>query len=346
MDCKQQTDTLNELTVGAVGRLLGLRLPSSGTICCPFDDHQDKRPSFSTFGGGIRWKCFGCNRTGGAIDFVSTFLDLDFASAKKWLLSKTINLEGAIQVPRPVQHGYFNHNQTKAVAESTPDHEVFAAYLMRCPILPSGLSYLAARGITKTTVEMFSVGQVTSNRQLLNQLVCLYGFERVATAGLYTATSTGQRSIPVFNDNSLVFPFIEKNKITYLQARIFERTKAPKWRNLARRSRRIYNADAIDGKAAKIIICEGVIDTLSAVELGLTPVGLLGVSAQLNSHQMTSLRNKLVCIMLDWDAAGEGRATELKQTLLQYGVASHRQERPSSTANDLNDFLRQKREIQ
>jgi hypothetical protein len=40
-------------------------------IRCPFDDHDDRDPSFSVFSGHdgrARWRCHGCGRAGDSLD--------------------------------------------------------------------------------------------------------------------------------------------------------------------------------------------------------------------------------------------------------------------------------------
>ena len=85
MGPKETTAALNNLTVQVVGRLLGLELPLTGSICCPFADHNDSKPSFAVLGGGRRWICCSCGRQGGAIDLVKELRNLPFIEAKLWL---------------------------------------------------------------------------------------------------------------------------------------------------------------------------------------------------------------------------------------------------------------------
>jgi hypothetical protein len=51
---------------------------------CPLPAHEDKNPSFRLFSQGFR--CFGCGRKGGVLDFVVALgFARDRASALKWL---------------------------------------------------------------------------------------------------------------------------------------------------------------------------------------------------------------------------------------------------------------------
>jgi DNA primase len=44
------------------------RAGSEFKACCPF--HADKSPSFTIFGNGLRWKCFGCGASGDVLDYI------------------------------------------------------------------------------------------------------------------------------------------------------------------------------------------------------------------------------------------------------------------------------------
>ena len=128
-----------------------------------------------------------------------------------------------------------------------------------------------------------------------------------------------------------------------MQARSFKQTnKASRWRNLNYRKRRIYNSDIISNANIRTIsICEGVIDALSAIQLGQEAIGLIGVSAELSEDQLANLRGKQVNLLLDWDPPGEKRSRSILKELQRFGIAATRKASPSATANDINDYLQE-----
>ena len=69
--------------VRGVGLALGLAMPPgrrrSGR--CPLPDHVDRDPSFWISPDGRRWKCFGCQRSGDAIDLVRAARSCDLRMA-------------------------------------------------------------------------------------------------------------------------------------------------------------------------------------------------------------------------------------------------------------------------
>ena len=342
MDFKEATKSLNEMSIQAVARLLGLQLPLRGTVRCPFDDHDDNKPSFEVKTSGNRWICYGCNRRGGSIDFVKTYNKLSFLEAKHWLASHTAISSSISRGPRttspskPITSFHNNDN-----SETPPDHEVYEQLLRLASLQPSGREYLLERGISSRTIATFGIGQVTNPHAMLKRLLDTYGVTRLGDAGLIAPRSSLRNTRLLFPSGSLLFPFFEHCRVAYFQARVIKGADSTKrWLNLNRRKPRIYNVDAlVDFKMSTLDICEGVIDTLSAFELGHRAIGLMGVSATLSTEQLIALRGRQVNILLDWDLRGEAKSKQLKREMRRFGIPSTRKIRPSPQANDLNDYL-------
>ncbi|MCG8004358.1 MAG: CHC2 zinc finger domain-containing protein [Candidatus Thiodiazotropha lotti] len=347
IDYKRQTEELNNIPVSTVGTWLGLNLPRQGSTNCPFPDHDDNRPSFSIDGRRNSWICYGCNRKGGAIDLVKEYLNLDFLDAKKWLAKCNGKLPPEQKIlKRSITTNNKVFNETSAKSETVPDYVLYEKLISLCPLKTNGRDYLIKRAISKKTIYAFNVGQIDNPTSVLKALLSEFGFDRVKRSGVLTKRSTSVNCRLVFLQNSIVFPFMENGRIAYLQARHLGSTDSgTKWRNLNERKHRIYNVDALANlkPSSSISICEGVMDTLSAVELGLNAVGLLGVSASFTVEQIKKLKDKQVNILLDWDIRGNERASQLQDELKRYGVVSTRKFRPTSTANDLNEYLVEKR---
>ncbi len=348
MNMKEQTAELNRIPIEEVGRYLGLDLPANGSVRCPFPDHDDKSPSFEIKRNGLYWKCYGCNASGGSIDLVKHMLRISFLDARRWLLERTSNsylttqsrsfkqsfpTAGSKKIDRPVS------------PESVPDFELYAKFLELCPIQPKGRNYLSSRCISNSTIEHFQIGQV-SNSGAINEIARAFGFDRTSAAGLLTKRSTAQRYHPIFPSNSLLFPYLTDAGIVYFQSRsIDDSATGSRWRNLNHRRRRLFNESILDDSSVKsVAICEGVMDTLSACELNMQAVGLIGVSAKLTREQKLKLKTKKsVQILLDWDEKGEERSNQLMLELQRFGISAVRKVKPSLEINDLNDYLRKKR---
>ncbi len=341
---KETTETLNKTPIQQVAGWLGVTLPKRGSTHCPFPDHEDKNPSFEVKASGTHWICYGCGRKGGSIDFVKEYKGMDFLAAKQWLENQACNGGSTRTAKKAVKTKSEELRKPAEVRDSGEHYDVYAFLLTLCPLLESGKNYLIERGITLETIEAFKVAQMP-RQSLLPKLFGKFGYERIHAAGLLTQKSTTEVSRIIFPWNSIIFPFWESGKAVYLQARALEGAEQyGKWRNLNFLPKRIYNVDAITQTSKRpFAICEGVIDTLSAIELGYSAVGMMGWSAKFTPDQIRALRKKEVEILLDWDEKGEKGAQQLREELNQYGVVSIRKKLPSTTATDLNEYLKEKR---
>lgn len=345
MGAKDEIRALNSLTVNTVGNLLGLKLPSKGMARCPFPSHNDGKPSFEVRGGGRRWICYSCDRRGGAIDLVMEVRGHSFPEAKRWLAEKSgFGVDGRNPRSYAFQKRMANIPAPTAcdAAETPPDHALYAAFLAHAPLAASGQNYLQQRGLNDATITRFGIGQMPSI-EALRALIRLFGFARVEAAGVLTQKSTPDRFWPIFPQGSLLFPYFEAEAITYLQARLIsDQADGSRWRNLNHRRRRLYNSNVLARPdVRRVAICEGAIDVLSAAQLGREAIGLIGVSARLSDAELTALRGRQVDLLLDWDTAGDKRAVTLLRELNRFGIAATRKARPSPSANDVNDYLRE-----
>jgi DNA primase len=342
---KDWTDALNGLTVQTVGTLLGIKLPSSGMAHCPFVWHDDSTPSFEIRKGGSRWTCYGCNNHGGAIDLVMVFHGLSFPDAKRWLAEKSglgssSWKRGAEPTDkRPARAAV---PKRREAAETPPDHQLYASFLARSPLLISGQQYLRDRALDDAIVTRFEIGQSPAAASI-RELVAEFGFARVEAAGLLTKASTVNRFWSIFPTGSLLFPYLENGRVTYFQARVIDdRINGSRWRNLNHRHRRLYNADILtDSSIRRVAICEGAIDVLSSTQLGCDAIGLIGVTGWLSAAETKLLRGRQVDLLLDWDEPGEKRATTIRRELARFGVAATRKTMPRNGAKDVNDYLQQ-----
>lgn len=348
MGARDETEALNRLMVRAVGDLLGVKLPATGMARCPLPGHEDVTPSFEVRRNGLRWICYGCNHSGGAIDLVKSFHGMTFLEAKRWLAEKsglgtirwTPQHDPAMSKPRAP--AAVPADMPNAEKEAPPDHVLYAALLAKAPLLQAGTDYLHGRGFRDAVIARFGIGQMPG-MAIVRSLVAEFGFARVEAAGLLTKSSTRDRYWAILPEGALLLPYIEAGRITYFQARILDGgVKKGRWRNLNHRHRRLYNADVLsNSQIRRVSICEGAMDVISAAQMGHEAIGLIGITARLSPAEMISLRGRQVDLLLDWDPPGERRAAILRKELARFGVAATRKSAPPSGAKDVNDYLRE-----
>jgi DNA primase len=223
--------------------------------------------------------------------------------------------------------------------ETPADSEVFEALLAMCPLGPSGASYLALRGITRATSDHFRIGQIRDAQVAARQLVQMFGYERVAASAILSRGSTPSQAILTFRSGQLLVPFFEKGRCVYYQTRAASDSEQHRWLNLRRRHR-LYNLDVLGRtETASVAICEGVTDCLSAFEMGLSPLGLVGASASIPIDHLGLLQGKTVAIFTDRDERGNDLARRVQSQLLHAGIEASRYLLPDGL-KDLNDLLR------
>ncbi|MBY5971439.1 toprim domain-containing protein [Ferrimonas balearica] len=348
MTIKEETKLLNNTPIHRVAAHLGYKLPNIGSASCPFPDHPDRSPSFQIFKPGTRWQCFGCNRSGGSIDLVKEMLALSFLEAKKWLAehegisissAKRRSLVGPSSKRTPPKVRKTPQPQDNQL-ESDADSDLYESYLSISPIQESGVQYLAGRAIDREYINRFMIHQAPKNSAMI-ELAEVYGFDRLEKSGLLTVKSTPSDIRGVFSPGSLIFPFMEKGKIVYLQSRkIKNEADGIRWWNLRSRRKKIYNVDVLSSPSAKkIAICEGILDAISATYFDYDAIALMGVSSEIPEEMVKTMRNRRVDILLDWDDAGEKRVKSLKKRLATYGVSAARLSRPASEIKDVNEYL-------
>ena len=314
---------------------------------CPFPNHNDSNPSFQVRNQGRHWVCYGCDRRGGAIDLVKEYFDMSFIEAKRWLAKRRGyaslgTKHSSSHLKRtPTSTGSSKQYDFRKDVEGPPDHEVYHFLLSNSPLRDTGAHYLAERGLKNSTIDRFKIGQ-TPNTSILKDMISKFGFDRVNRSGLLTKLSNHNNFRLMFPSNSILFPFIEDDKIEYIQGRIIGNQDRVRWRNLYRRRQRVYNVDVLKDKTIdRIAICEGVMDVISAAQLKCEAIGLIGVSARLSERQIGCLKGREVELLLDWDEAGERRSVDLRRELSLFGVMATRRTKPKENANDINDLLRQ-----
>lgn len=342
MDMREKTKLLNQITIVEVARYLGVTLPKQGSISCPLPDHEDSNPSFSVFAGGSRWKCYGCNRSGGAIDLVKEFLGVSFIDAKKWLgeasgFTDEMPMQRKHQQPTRIDSA---QNSVKG-KRSFPEPEILQEIYDLLVLSHKVKQYMVSRGFSDDVINQSGVVEFRPRSNAMGLLVEKYGFEGVQSTGLMSKQSTLDDQRFTFPMGSALFPFFREGVIVNFQVRLLGNNKhLGKWRNLNTVSRSIYNYDVLlDRSIQSIYICEGVTDTLSAMQFGLSAIGILGVSTDFTDFEYSLLQGRAVYLLTDWDIAGEKKALELSALFKARGIMSIRKKRPSKTATDLNEYL-------
>ena len=157
-----------EIPIEEVARWLGIEV-LSGKAKCPF--HNDQTPSMSFKEG--RFKCFGCDASGDAIDLVARLKHLNTAEA-----AQNITEVFHIHTSAPVQK-----------KPAVMNHESLSRYIDQCieafAIAPAAQLYLQGRGFTGESMLAFRFGFDPKR----NAIVIPYGVK----TEYYTARSISEK---------------------------------------------------------------------------------------------------------------------------------------------------------
>lgn len=339
-------ERIHAIPIQPVAADLGFILNTRGTGRCQLPGHEDRNPSFSARSATNRFTCYACGGKGDVINLVMLMGGLDFRQACTWLREKYLgeesksssNIGGRLAVARSVGPTFQLRNPAKPIV--APDEKVFTWILDHSPLKVTGKVYLQARGFSLSTIQHFRIGQIGSRSALLGDAVREFGTERLRACGLINKGPFGERL--VFPSNYLLFPFTADGVVIYLQARRSDQLPDWRWLCLDTLLPPAFNLDALLSKASTISICEGVTDVVSAHELGLAAVGLVGANGHLDEVTIQRLRGRNVAIYGDTDAPGARFARGLVKMLAGRGITAIPKRLPAD-ANDLNDHLRKAR---
>jgi len=338
--------SIRAIPLRAVAIDLGFGLTAGGTGRCRLPGHDDRNPSFSIRSATNRFTCYACGENGDVIDLVMKMRNISFVDACEWLTDR--HLGGASVRPemgrRPAGGAAATKHASSMPAKAehavAPDHEAFEWLLLDSKLSSSGYDYLASRGFSAETIAHFRVGQIGDRGKAMRKAVARFGLERLRRCGLVCDGKFGDRF--VFPAGYLLFPFIIDGNVAYLQAR--RPDSGTQWRWLCPNSLLppVFNRSALSDGTATISICEGVTDVISAHELGMPAIGLVGANARLEDATLDLLRGRNVAIFGDRDAAGSRFARHLVDRLAEIGVTAIPKRLPPG-ADDLNDRLRRVR---
>ncbi|WP_244917201.1 toprim domain-containing protein [Sphingobium xenophagum] len=221
-------------------------------------------------------------------------------------------------------------------AQTQADPDVFGWILERSPLRPDGAQYLASRGFGRATLAHFRVGQIGNGQDLLHVATAKWSRQRLVACGLLKEARWGDEF--VFPSNYLLFPFLVDGNVIYLQARRPDGKRIKRWYCPHSLPPPLFNADALSIAQRTITLCEGVTDVLSAFELDMDAVGLLGASSRLDDQTIAQFRGRNLSVLGDADKAGRGFAKRMSSLFAPHGLTIVRKRLPAG-CNDLNDYL-------
>jgi DNA primase len=310
-----------------VAAALGLPLEGRRTYCINEQGHQDGRddnPSLTFFPDSGRFKCFACGVHGDTIDLVRSVLGLPFREAVNWIRDRFGGATVSV-VNRPAP----------AFRARTPDPAAIEAYgqlysLSVPPSLnsPEGQYLKQQRGLNLDLAIEHGVRAVAPSWALwqLDQ-------QLLEAAGLLSKSGNF-----LFARHTLLFFYFDGDQPVYVSARdVTGEAHAKELSPSGLQCPVPYNANVLATNPDTIYICEGPIDTLSAVQLGYSAIGVPGTN-RFREEWFSLLRHvPHVRVLFDNDMAGQTRGAELRTQLCLHGIRAEAIH--PAVGKDVNDLL-------
>ena len=286
---------------------------------CPF--HSEKTPSFSVSADKQIYKCFGCGKGGGAINFVMELDNLPFRDAVA-LLAKRAGLE----VPDSGYSAGAKERREKLLTINKQAARTFHRWLY-APEGAEGLAYLQRRGLSRRTLTSFGLGFAPNRWDALIQELGQQGYDKrdLLDAGLAVSNQDG-RIYDRFR-NRVMFPIIDiRGEVIGFGGRVMD-DSTPKYLNspdtpVYNKSRNVFALNiAKKSKAGRVILTEGYMDTISLHQAGFdSAVASLGTSLTPEHAQLLSRYFPEAIIAYDGDGAGVSAAQRAIPLLERAGM--------------------------
>lgn len=300
-----------------------VRLTKKGSSywgCCPF--HSEKTPSFHVVPDRQIYKCFGCGKGGGAINFVMEMENLSFRDAVEVLAKRA----GMAMPEMSRQSAGARERREKLLEINKQAARAFHRWLYG-PEGAGGLDYLRRRGLSKGTLTRFGLGFAPNRWDALIQELSKQGYDKrdLLDAGLAVSNKDG-RIYDRFR-NRVMFPIIDvRGNVIGFGGRVMD-DSTPKYLNspdtpVYNKSRNLFALNiAKKTKAGRVILTEGYMDTISLHQAGFdSAVASLGTALTEEHAQLLSRYFKDAIIAYDGDGAGISAAQRAIPILERAGM--------------------------
>lgn len=313
----------SRLSVAAVLDAAGIRTHRLGAerlrARCPF--HDDRDPSLVVY-PDQRWHCFGCGKGGDVVDLVGGLAGCEsFVGALRAAAARA-------GIPFP----------ERATPPDPRAHLFELATTCYAGLLtPAAVQYLGERGFPEAFVRAARIGYAPPGARafLAAQLAAAGASLREAAAAGLVVGGGMRDAFAAAGGGYLVFPVRKGGRVVDLQGRAWPHSDGkPRYLNLPGERQHLYGEDHLAGPW--VLLCEGILDAMSAELAGLPAAASFGTQAFKASWVARFRRCRRVYVCFDRDALDRaaavaclfgtrGRVVQLPEALGDHG--------------DLNDLL-------
>lgn len=271
---------------------------------CPF--HNEKTPSFCVSESKQVYYCFGCQRGGDVIRFVSEYENLDYRESIE-LLAKKAGVEFN-------NKAYNNkaYEEKRQILDINKRAAVFYVGALYSTLGAAARKYIDSRGLKKDTVTKFGLGYSPNSWDSLYQhLSKSYDDKILLKSGLFKLNNKGQMTDMFIN--RIIFPIMDKrSRVIAIGGRALENDRKPKYVNspeteVFSKKNNLYGLHlATHTKHKFFIACEGYMDVIALNTAGYdNAVASLGTALTANQLHMIKGYTDSLYLMYDSDDAGK-----------------------------------------
>lgn len=278
---------------------------------CPF--HSEKTPSFIvSTDKGIAY-CFGCHKGGDLFNFLMEVESIDFNEALRILAEKT-----GVTIEKNPGKTFVRKDEKQILIDIHA--EVAAFYQDNLLNTPEGkmvLEYILGRGLNEKTIKRFMLGFAPDSYDKTYQHLLKKKFthQQILQAGLAQAKDTSMDKIYDRFRGRLMFPIWDSmGRIVGFGGRALSKEQEPKYLNspetpIYQKNQLLYgfyqSKPAIKN-SKKVIVVEGYMDYLAAVQEGLENVVAVSGTAMTKRH-LTVLKPYIEEMVLSFDMDNAGK---------------------------------------
>jgi DNA primase len=200
--------------------------------------------------------------------------------------------------------------------------------------IPAG-KYLRKRRLDPQLAHKVGANQIGNSRDVWDLLLRKFGIDLLRSAGLVSRSDEF-----LLARHRLLFFYLDDGWPVYVQGRdITGEAKCKELSLAGLRSPVPFNADLLRTPRNRVYVCEGCIDTLSALQMGFAAVGVPGVLGFRQEWFGLFQGIEHVVIFFDNDEAGQRQAAELRAQFRLHNIRADAYHPVS--VNDMNDLLMQ-----
>jgi DNA primase len=285
---------------------------------CPFDDHTDEVPSFQVFlGNPNTFFCWGCGRSGNAVNLVRTIKYMEFYEACRFLNSIKIPSyysTESLESPVPLESKEIIINSpSNSIRIIKQENQSKNSMIYSDVINNSGLSNSSIKFLSKQrcipdhVLSEFNIRGIDNGYEIRKCLQNKYSDKELIDSGLFKLKDGNLRFL--FNSNVIVYPhYSESKNVEYLSYRYLNTNL--KSYNLPRVSRKLFKGNITDD--SDIILFEGILDGLSYLALTNNRNFIATLGTQFNMNKIVeAYPDSNFVLAMDNDKSGLDKTEEI-----------------------------------